>query len=444
MAPWASQSHASQGPQGRCILLLCALSAALLVPVSASASTASVDGGAQALQYVADPGEANLVRVMRTPAGYEIEDLGVVFPGAEAPRCSPAAPYRVDCSAPVSSIFIELGDRGDAVNFASDGPATVNGGDGDDRIAGSRGNDTLNGDAGDDAFGVERDGPDGADVMSGGAGGDTADYSERSGPVQTDLDGVADDGEPGEGDNVNSDVEHVSGGAGADRIVCNAARNRLRGEWGDDELEGAALRDILDGGPGDDTILARDGGADTVRCGSGSDTAFVDDDDSVATDCERVLRTSVAIVGPPFLPVDRRGTVPVQIRCAAPGRKRCRGRLRIMMTVWRRIPHRHGRKEAVTARHRRRRTNIRLARGSFAIPPGRTSRVPVRLNPAARRRLDSCDELQVKIVVVPGDALDKRTVVSRHVTLTQPEAAAPMAAHQPDARSGGDHGHACG
>lgn len=443
MARWASPIHASPGPPGRFIVLVCALSAALLIPVSATASTASVDGG-PTLRYVADPGEANLVRVMRTPAGYEIEDLGVVFPGAAAPRCSPAAPYRVDCSPPVSSIFIELGDRGDAVNFASDGPATVSGGDGDDRIAGSRGSDILNGDAGDDSLGAERDGPDGADVMSGGAGGDTADYSERSGPVYIDLDGVADDGEPGEGDNVKADVEHVSGGAGADRIVGNAARNRLRGEWGDDEIEGAALRDVLDGGPGDDTILARDGGADTVRCGSGSDTALVDDDDSVATDCERVLRTSVAIVGPPVLPVDRRGTVPVQIHCAAPAGKRCRGRLRITMTVWRRIPHPHGRKEAVTARHRRRRVNIRLARGSFAIPPGRTSRVPVRLNPAARRRLGSCDELPVKIVVVPGDALDKRTVVARHVTLTQPEAAPATRAHQPDARSDGDHGHACG
>ena len=227
MAPRASQIHAFPGPQGRFVLILC-LGAALLVPVSAGASTASVDGGAQALQYVADPGEANLVRVMRTPGGYEIEDLGVVFPGAAAPRCSPAAPYRVDCSPPVSSIFIELGDRADAVNFASDGPATVNGGDGDDRIAGSRGSDTLNGDGGDDAFGAERDGTDGADVMSGGAGGDTADYSARSAPVQIDLDGVADDGEPGERDNVNADVEHVSGGAGADRIVGNAARNRLR------------------------------------------------------------------------------------------------------------------------------------------------------------------------------------------------------------------------
>ena len=124
---------------------------------------------------------------------------------------------------------------------------------------------------------------------------------------------------------MKADVEHVSGGAGADRIVGNAARNRLRGESGDDELEGAALRDVLEGGPGDDTILARDAGADTVRCGSGSDTAWVDDDDLVATDCERVMRGSVAIVGPPVLPVDRRGTVPVQIG-ARPGGKACRGR----------------------------------------------------------------------------------------------------------------------
>jgi Ca2+-binding RTX toxin-like protein len=431
MAPWDSQRHASPGRQGGFVVFLAALVASMLVPAWAIASTASVDGGTQALHYVAAAGEANLLRVMQTPAEYEVEDLGVVFPGAAAPRCSPAVPYQVHCSFPVNSFVIELGDKGDAVMFASSGPATVNAGDGDDRIGGGSGGDTLNGEAGDDVFGAEPGGVDGRDSLSGGPGSDMADYGARSNPLQIDLDGVADDGEQGEGDNVKGDVEQVTGGAGPDRIVGNGARNRLRGAMGDDQLEGAELRDVLDGGAGNDTILARDGGPDVVRCGSDLDTAFVDEEDTVSSDCERVLGTPVAIVGPAVLPVSRDGTVPVQIRCAAADDKRCRGRLEITMTVWRRIPHRHRGKDAAAARHRRRRTNVKLARGSFAVPRGRTSRVPVRLNPEARRRVDRCGRLETQIAVVTGDAAHPLTVATRDVVLTAPSPASSTAARRP-------------
>jgi len=443
MAHWASQRHASPGRQGGFVLFLAALVASLFIPAWGIASTASVDGATQALHYVADPGEANLVRVMQTPAEYEVEDLGVVFPGASAPRCSPAAPYQVHCSFPVTSFFIDLGDKGDAVMFASAGSATVNGGDGDDRIGGGSGGDTLNGAAGDDVFGAERGGADGGDSLSGGPGSDMADYGARSNPLQIDLDGVADDGEQGEGDNVKGDVEQVTGGAGADRIVGNGARNRLRGAMGDDQLEGAELRDVLDGGAGNDTILARDDGPDVVRCGSDLDTAFVDEEDTVASDCERVVRTSVAIVGPAVLPVSRDGTVPVEIRCAAPVDKRCRGRLEITMTVWRRIPHRHERKDVAAARHRRRRTNVKLARGSFAVPRGGTSRVPVRLNREARRRVDRCGRLEVQIALVTGNAADPHTEATRDVVLTAPSPASSTAAHHPGERASLDR-PACG
>ncbi|MDQ5833109.1 MAG: calcium-binding protein [Actinomycetota bacterium] len=392
----------------------------------AIASTASVDGATQALRYVADPGEANRVRIMQAPAQYELEDLGVVFPGAAAPRCSTPGPYRIACSLPVSSVSLELGDQGDTVSVAFPGSVTVEGGDGND------------------TFSAERSGLGGGDVLRGGAGSDMADYGARAAPLQIDLDGVADDGEPGEGDNVNGDVEDVTGGAGDDRIVGNAARNHLRGESGDDQLDGGATRDVLDGGGGTDTILARDGGADSVRCGGGVDTAFVDSDDTVASDCERVLRTSVAIVGPPLLPVGPNGTVPVRLRCVAPVGKLCRGRLAITMTVWRRIPHRHARDRVAAARHRRRRTNIRLARGSFALPRGQSRPVLVRLNRAARRRLESCKRLEVQIVVVTGDAADRRMVVSRQLTLTRTQVRPSTVAHEPSERASHAHGRGCG
>jgi hypothetical protein len=334
---------------------------------------------------------------MQTPVRYELEDLGVVFPGVAGPRCSAAGPYRLSCSFPVSSVALELGDRDDSVSFAFPGPATVDGGDGDDRIEGTSGADTL----------------------SGGAGTDTVDYSLRSRPLQVDLDGVADDGEAGEGDNVNGDIEEVTGGAGDDRIVGSAVRNRLRGGSGGDQLEGAGARDALEGGAGADTLLARDGGPDRVLCGDGTDTAFVDSVDTVGSDCERVVRASVGIVGPHLLPVGPKGGVAVRIRCVAPIDELCRGRLAITMTVWRRIPHRHAGEHAAAARHRRRRTNVRLAGGRFAIPRGETRPVLVRLNPAARRRLDRCGRLRTKVVAATADTAGRPATASRKVTLAE-------------------------
>ena len=56
---------------------------------------------------------------------------------------------------------------------------------------------------------------------------------------------------------------------------------------GDDILDGGGGRDILEGGDGNDEIRARDGIADDVLCGPGTDTAIVDTIDLV-TDCETV------------------------------------------------------------------------------------------------------------------------------------------------------------
>ncbi len=56
---------------------------------------------------------------------------------------------------------------------------------------------------------------------------------------------------------------------------------------GDDILDGGLGRDVLEGGAGNDEIRARDGLADDVLCGPGTDTATVDTIDLV-TDCETV------------------------------------------------------------------------------------------------------------------------------------------------------------
>jgi Ca2+-binding RTX toxin-like protein len=93
-----------------------------------------------------------------------------------------------------------------------------------------------------------------------------------------------------------SDV--LRGGAFGDLIVGLAGNDRLRGGAGADCLFGGGGRDHLDGGAGvdtydagdgRDTLVAVDGRAERVDCGSGRDTARVDRVDRV-TGCERVKR----------------------------------------------------------------------------------------------------------------------------------------------------------
>jgi Ca2+-binding RTX toxin-like protein len=135
---------------------------------------------------------------------------------------------------------------------------------GDDALGGEGGDDTLHGGPGDRTvtYGAVmqqaggRAEPNGADTMAGGPGRDRVTYVNREIPVSVSLDGRADDGSPGEGDDVASDVEVVTGGTG------------------DDVLTGGAADDALDGGPGADTVTGLEG-ADTLEGGSldeGADT----------------------------------------------------------------------------------------------------------------------------------------------------------------------------
>jgi Ca2+-binding RTX toxin-like protein len=167
--------------------------------------------------------------------------------------------------------------------FGGPGNDTLDGGPGDDLLEGGDGDDTLNGGAAQDLL----NGGPGADVFFGGTGSDTATYEERTEtqPLFVGLDGVADDGEAGEGDNVRIDVENVIGGAGDDVIVGSLLVNRLEGRDGNDTLVGGAGNDFGDdpstafveeaglfGGEGDD-LLDGGTGADLLSGEDGNDTA---------------------------------------------------------------------------------------------------------------------------------------------------------------------------
>lgn len=175
-------------------------------------------------------------------------------------------------------------------------PASINGGRGNDSISGGRGNDFLFGGGADDyLFGGDgRDTLDGSsegDDIFGGAGLDTVEYSQRTAPLIIGLGNVPDDGEPGESDNVRTDVEIVLGGSGSDDISTTSGRAvQFFGNAGNDTLASGSGADVLVGGPGNDrlvgnggndTLQSNDGEADTLLGGSGSDSADEDDLDDV-------------------------------------------------------------------------------------------------------------------------------------------------------------------
>ena len=77
---------------------------------------------------------------------------------------------------------------------------------------------------------------------------------------------------------------------GADRVEGLAGNDYLDSAAGDDTVIGGAGRDRITAGDGSDVILVRDGRRDLVTCGAGRDVVLADRLDSVAADCERVLR----------------------------------------------------------------------------------------------------------------------------------------------------------
>jgi Ca2+-binding RTX toxin-like protein len=387
------------------LALGCALP--LVAAASAPAAQLSLDGGT--LVYRAAPGETNFVIVRSEDAG-ELrftDDNPIAFPAGtcrradwddeEVARCAFSGPVR-----------IETGDRDDKVSIWNDLPEgqsfTVDGGAGDDRLEasaggpavtflGGDGNDTLKGGTGDDVLeggagndvlegGWGRDvlrGGDGddsllgdglkpfADVIDGGAGTDTIvnDWlnDHTNAPISVTLDGVANDGLAGEGDNVtnvesiqvNQPATLVAGGdavsfrvfqtgpgpsklVGSDRadtLISYDYADTIDGKGGDDTIEAGFGDDTIVGGPGRDTINAdagsgacnflvcrtgsgndtidvRDGEQDSVVCGPGQDKVLADPIDTIAPDCEIVERSG----GTP--PPGGDGRTPAARRCVVP------------------------------------------------------------------------------------------------------------------------------
>jgi Ca2+-binding RTX toxin-like protein len=143
---------------------------------------------------------------------------------------------------------------------------TIEGLGGDDRIVGGS---TLYGGSGNDhlastwKYGARFRGGPGADVITGGDGPDTVDYSQAAGAaiVRLDLDTTPTDGDGAL--DVLSNIENATGSSHDDTLVAGDAsavlnglggRDLIRGGGGDDKVNGGAGDDDLDGGAGRDGL----------------------------------------------------------------------------------------------------------------------------------------------------------------------------------------------
>src|SRR5829696_2259180 len=260
-----------------------ALTGLLLAAPAADASSVRITGGQ--LRYVG-AGEANRVQISRAPGGeYTIIDPSVRV--RVAAGCQSTGRTTAVCSGDVTRVVVVGSGGSDRLSTTFlEVPVTLDGGAGADTLTGGASDDLLDGDDGadtligqggrDDMRGDDENdrliGGPGPDIVDGGRGMDTAQYTDATGPLTIDLAGNADDGQTGEGDRVEADVERVLGGPFDDRIVAISGNHTFVGGEGNDSLLGGSGTDHLEGGPGDDRLNGGVG-SDVLDGGEGSDLA---------------------------------------------------------------------------------------------------------------------------------------------------------------------------
>jgi Ca2+-binding RTX toxin-like protein len=196
-----------------------------------------------------------------------------------------------ECTGTSGNDRLTTGDADDVIRGLA-GHDRLNARGGDDQLFGDAGNDTLHMGTGDDTA----EGGSGRDIILGderGAGG--RDVIDGEGGNDR-LFGMAGDGDVIDGGSGN-DVIHGGfgdedvhrGGPGNDELNDSACASRSRACVAP-PFTGATAGDVFEGGSGNDEIFSRDNKRDRVDCGSGRDVAKVDRRDTVARNCESVVR----------------------------------------------------------------------------------------------------------------------------------------------------------
>jgi hypothetical protein len=244
-------------------LLLALLALLVLAPAASAAEVkleyhfcgcdpSSGDEDTTTLVVRAAPGEANRLSISAGPSGVLVEDAGPELTG----ECRPVGSRGRFCQ-PVDETLVELGDGDDTVQVDGLG-GLVRGGPGTDSIRVTSGGFTLDGGPGPDLF------------DAGTGAGASVTYRDRTEPINASVDGTADDGAAGEGDDLRGSITAIEGGAGNDVLEGGPETASLAGWEGDDVLRGGSHDEFLTGGAGDDEI-AGGGGDDSLTGETGAD-----------------------------------------------------------------------------------------------------------------------------------------------------------------------------
>jgi Ca2+-binding RTX toxin-like protein len=259
----------------RALVTAAAVGAALFASAVAQAGTVTLANGV--MTFEAASGEANRIFVVRDDGGMRLIDTAqAVTAAAGCTQVNAGEAFCASDDLTLLEIDVVGGDEEDYVDLRPAGAflaSRLDGGDGDDTLIGGR------------AFTGNR--------FEGGPGGDTfggdgiLDYSARTNPVTVTIgDGLANDGEAGEGDLVPNAIDQVFGGHGADTLIAlnvpDVGATYLVGRGGNDHV--SALRRgwpaIVEGNGGDDVL--RSEGSDAASFGGGGDDVLLGAQDGQA------------------------------------------------------------------------------------------------------------------------------------------------------------------
>jgi hypothetical protein len=157
-------------------------------------------------------GELNRMTVKQMPRGILIQDAGAPLVG----RCRPSQSGGRFCRGAYDGVEVHLGDGDDRIQHDYNG--LIAGGAGDDDILGTQGPFRLIGRPGADR------------LEANGMSGSSVSYLDHTEGVTVRLNGLADDGAPGEGDNVLGAITGIGGGAGDDYLESGPNAGALSGE----------------------------------------------------------------------------------------------------------------------------------------------------------------------------------------------------------------------
>jgi Ca2+-binding RTX toxin-like protein len=309
---------------------------------------------------------AGLIRFSRVGAGPFTVDMDKVeklsltsFSGDDKLATAAGIAVNMNVDAGSGNDTISTGDGSDVV-LGNDGNDTLNGAGGGDRLVGDRGGDTMNGGAGDDTL-VWNNG-DGSDVMN---GDDGVDRIEDNLSGLDDISTLKPDGARIRYDRLNQVPFNLS--------IASSEVFELNQLGGNDTLTtspGVSIPVVADGGAGNDLFSVRDNSPTFVFGGSGTDTATVDLDDSVAGDVEAIDRPvvqpspSAGVAKLVSAAKVKKGTVSLKLSCPA-GTTGCKGSISLLT--------------AKAFKLGKVKTQLSLGRATYSLSAGQTKTIKLKL-----------------------------------------------------------------